>query len=387
MWATAWSAAAWALVAMAALFDPLAGQSIATVAGLAMVSLACFVFATIQADRPAMTTLLATGPASGTVLATRPASGTVPDVSLDPSADVGPARGAGLAQPWAADLGILWALAALGAFLTLTTSTAGTASAVLAGVSAACALSLLLVRNERSQGGRPLVRRVALVGAVTCCGSLVLAGTAGVPSAALVLALAVAAMQAAALGTVAHSTLVQQLAPPLGCASALTWMQLAAAGDPLLKASAVGLTLLLMVELWRHGRARAGGNVAADEIIALEALGLVLLAGPALVKATSAGLHYAILGILIGVGIGGWGLLTRVRRRLLTAAAVVLASAVILVAVPAVALVPAIQGAWTWVLIAVVGVLALLVASLLEQGRSALRRGVAMFKSATAGWE
>jgi hypothetical protein len=48
---------------------------------------------------------------------------------------------------------------------------------------------------------------------------------------------------------------------------------------------------------------------------------------------------------------------------------------------------PAWQGATLWVLIAAVGLVALLVASFLEQGKAAAQKGMSRFSEATAGWE
>ena len=82
-----------------------------------------------------------------------------------------------------------------------------------------------------------------------------------------------------------------------------------------------------------------------------------------------------------------WGTVTKVRRRVVAGVVVVLAALVLLVGVPLVRMLPGWRGAGLWVLIAGAGLAALLVATLLEQGRSVVRRVLVGFGSATKGWE
>ena len=88
----------------------------------------------------------------------------------------------------------------------------------------------------------------------------------------------------------------------------------------------------------------------------------------------------------LGIAIAGWGLVTRVRRRHLAEVLVMLAGAVLLVAVPLVQLLPSWGGAGLWILIAGIGILAVLVATFLEQGRTAIRAGLGRFSDETKEW-
>ena len=65
----------------------------------------------------------------------------------------------------------------------------------------------------------------------------------------------------------------------------------------------------------------------------------------------------------------------------------ILAGAVLLVAVPLVQLLPSWGGAGLWILIASIGILAVLVATFLEQGRTAIRAGLGRFSEETRQWE
>jgi len=127
--------------------------------------------------------------------------------------------------------------------------------------------------------------------------------------------------------------------------------------------------------------------VAATEIVVLELTGVALLVGASFVQAIAEAVPYAALASALGLAVVGWGAATNVRRRVATGALTVLAGGVVLVAVPLVGLLPSWRGAGLWLLIAAAGLGALLVASFLEQGKAATRKGLSRFGEATAGWE
>ena len=75
------------------------------------------------------------------------------------------------------------------------------------------------------------------------------------------------------------------------------------------------------------------------------------------------------------------------RHRLLAGVLATLAGAVLVVAVPLVQLLPSWGGAGLWILTAGTGILAVLVATFLEQGRTVIRAGLGRFSEETKDWE
>jgi hypothetical protein len=263
----------------------------------------------------------------------------------------------------------------------------GVQTAVLAVLSGVCAvLSLSLFVRQRAQTWQrpPLVLGVAFAaGAI-----LVALGPALThDSMLLVPGLAASAIQAAAVGIVLRNSRVEMLSPVLACAAWLVFSSQAMGDNAQWVTVPLGLAILTVVELWRQDRKQRGGRLAATEIVVLELTGVAFLVGAALVQTVTVAVAYAALAAVLGLAVISWGVLTRVRRRLAAGALIVLASLVLLIAVPLVGLMPAWQGAALWVLIAAVGLVALLIASFLEQGKAAAHKGMSRFGEATAGWE
>ena len=71
----------------------------------------------------------------------------------------------------------------------------------------------------------------------------------------------------------------------------------------------------------------------------------------------------------------------------MTGAVLVVLGLVILVAVPLVQLLPAWEGATLWILVGGLGVALVLIATMLERGRAAVRAGTSRLREVTEGWE
>lgn len=281
------------------------------------------------------------------------------------------------------DLGVVWAFASLAVGFQAGSQTEAVQVAVLSGVSVLCALLLLLAARTAATWVRILVE----VGLLTSAASVAVALLPGADAALLVPALAVAALQAAAVGSALRVVWVQMLAPVLACASWLAFAAESLTGNAQWSTVPVGLAILVIVGLWRRDRATRGTSVASTEIIVVESVGIAFLVGASFVQAVTISIGYAVLAMALGLAIAGWGLVTRVRRRLLAGVLVMLAGAVLLVAVPLVQLLPSWGGAGLWILIAGMGILAVLVATFLEQGRIAIRAGLGRFSAETKDWE
>jgi len=143
----------------------------------------------------------------------------------------------------------------------------------------------------------------------------------------------------------------------------------------------VGLALLAVVAMWRAER-RAQGLAPSDPPgVALELTGIAFLVVTSWVQAFTVSVLHALLATVIGIAVLAWGLTTRVRRRFAAGAVVILVSLVLAVMAPLVALVPVWGGAAVWIAVAVVGMVAVLVATLLERGKAAAER------AGERGWE
>jgi hypothetical protein len=148
-----------------------------------------------------------------------------------------------------------------------------------------------------------------------------------------------------------------------------------------------GLALLGIVGIWRHDRAARSEPKSSPEIVTMEAAGMAMLVGASLVQMVTESLLHSIPALALGIGLAAWGVITRVRRRLVFGASVVGVALILLVAGPIADLVPSWPDAGLWILLIAVGMTALLVASFIERGRAAARSAVMRFGELTQGWE
>ncbi len=283
---------------------------------------------------------------------------------------------------WLRDVGVLWTTAAVLSGMTVWQAAPRTQVMVLGGASLALAVLLLLVGTRAGTWRGTIVE----LGLVSVLAAVVVAATSG-DAALLAAALAVAAVQAAACGATLELLWVQAVSPMLACAAWLVFASESLPDDPQWWAMPIGVTLLAVVGLWRSDRGRRGLPLATSPIVAVELAGVSFLVGAWAVQAVVSSLAYTLPLLALGVLIAAWGVVTRVRRRVGEGATVVLAAVVLVVAVPLVHLLPSWGGAGLWILIAGIGVTAVLVASLLEQGRAAVRRSRERFAQVTADWE
>ncbi|WP_372594723.1 hypothetical protein, partial [Actinotalea sp.] len=272
-------------------------------------------------------------------------------------------------------LGLLVALEVLG-------WSPGVRSGALVGVSAGLALGMLLAALPLTEGAA----RQVWLGPVTAGGSAaVLLALAADPS-GLAAALAGATVQIAAAGHAWRRVGLRLAAPVLAWATWAAWVpEVAAGATASWYTLPVGLALLVVAGVWRGDR-RARGAVSGDPTgVVLELTGIAFLVVTSWVQAVTVSVVHALVAAGIGALVLVWGLATRVRRRVAAAAVVVLVSLVLAVAVPLVALLPAWGGAAVWIAVAVVGLVAVLAATLLEKGRAAVR--AASQRAAAQGWE
>lgn len=203
----------------------------------------------------------------------------------------------------------------------------------------------------------------------------------------LVPSLAACSLQAAVLGVTLRLLLPQLLSPLLACAAWWAYASMALGGSPQWYTVPLGLSLLVAVGLWRHHRLLQRADAAAPEIVALEVVGIGFLVGSSFTQAVTDEVAYATVAAALGVGVSAWGLVTQVRRRMMAGVLVVVGALVVFVGVPMARLAPAWEGAWLWLLIGGIGAVALLAATMLEEGRRLVERGMRRFTEMTAHWE
>lgn len=290
-----------------------------------------------------------------------------------------------LATTWLRDLAIGLGLGAVLSCFEVTDSSATVRVAALAAVSVAMGfVEVMAAGSVRHAAWRRAAVELGMAAAVLA----VAISLAELPDRGLlVTSLAVAALQAASSGVALRSVALQSAAPVLACASWLVFASEALNANPQWFTLPIGVALLAVVALWRRERRSRSAPVASPEIVAVELVGVAFLVGSSFVQTFTSAVGYAALAAAISLLIAGWGLVTRIRRRLVAGIFLAAVGAVLLVMVPLVRLLPAWQGAWLWVLVVVIGLVALGAASLLESGREMVRSRRRRFADITQGWE
>jgi hypothetical protein len=159
----------------------------------------------------------------------------------------------------------------------------------------------------------------------------------------------------------------------------------AADGNPQWFAVPVGLAVAVTSDLTRR-RAETVGPTGTM-VAYLDALAAVLILGPSLVQTVQISVAYGLLVMLLGTLLAGWGLLTRIRRRLVIGAGGVAAGALLLVVVPLARVIPQFRGPALWATVIVLGVALIGAAVGLERGRSTVRVSVQKLRELTSDWD
>jgi phosphatidylserine synthase len=141
------------------------------------------------------------------------------------------------------------------------------------------------------------------------------------------------------------------------------------------------------VALLRQDARKRGADPASAGIVTLEVVGIAFVVGASFVQAVTDSLVYIGLAVVLGAAVAAWGLLTKVRRRVVAGGAVVLAAIVVLLAVPLVSLLPAWQGTALWIFLAGAGLVALLAATAIEKGRLVVHKALERYVALGDEWE
>jgi len=177
------------------------------------------------------------------------------------------------------------------------------------------------------------------------------------------------------------------LSPVALCASWLVLVSEVVDRGPSWFTVPVGATVLATVELARRQRRRRGLPASARPLVVVEVLGTALLVVAPLVEVVRTGPLHVVTAVALGVALGLWGTLTRVRRRLVAGAATVVVAVLLLVVVPMVDLARRAGGPVVWLLVAGAGLVAIGVAAAVERRRRDAARGSGRLADAVRGWE
>ena len=166
-----------------------------------------------------------------------------------------------------------------------------------------------------------------------------------------------------------------------------TW--LVAVGDsigenPQWYTTPIALTVLAEVELARWARRIRALNLGVTELLALEWAGVGLLTLTPLTQMFTDGVAYGVAAFAASVGLLVWAMLTRVRRRVISALVLATVSAVLWVTVAASVSAP--SGRF-WITTAGVGFAALFGIALIESYRSKSGRVMSRIDRLMEGWE
>lgn len=279
----------------------------------------------------------------------------------------------------------VFALLAEGELLSLTTAGSTEAVIWLCVTSVVAAIAALLL--QRVPDWQVWSGPATLLGALaaTCAG--VVATTTLPDTALLVPTFVSAAVVAATLGVVSRQVFFTALAPFLVFAAWVSFARAALDANPQWYTVPFGICLITVAQLLRADARRRGADPASALTVTLELGGIGFLVGAGFIQSITDGLAYAVIPIVLGSAVAVWGALTKVRRRLLAGVVVVLVAAAELVIVPLARVLPPLGSVGVWIGIAVVGLVAIGAATVLEASRVVARRAVQGWADLTRDWE
>ncbi len=225
-----------------------------------------------------------------------------------------------------------------------------------------------------------------VVGATASAGALALAGAHWPDHAYLVAALLATGMVLIGLGLLTSRWLWV-----VACADFLAaWLLYAIeafAGRALWFTTPIGIAILIAVGIAHADRRRNDRSVSVVALTVLDYVGMVLVIGAPLVQTVSTSVLYGPVAVGFGVAVSVFGILTRVRRRLVLGAVTVPVALVLMIASAVVSKAPQLHGWVPWVIVAVIGLAAIFLAAFVERGRRRARQAIKRFGELTKGWE
>jgi hypothetical protein len=271
--------------------------------------------------------------------------------------------------------------------LTVVGHALGTPAVTVAGVAVAVGVvaTLVTVGRWRRDATSPWLRPLAVLGVAATAEAALLAIALQPRRDVLVAVLLGAALQCAAVGLTLRQPAVLSLAPALALGAWFGIVIEGLAGNVLWYSTPIAVVLLAEVDVGRWGRRLTAHEPGTRALLLFEAVGIALLGVAPLTNLFTHGLGAAMLAVGLAVGLLVWGVVTRVRRRVVAGVALATATAVLTIAAVAAGRAPA--SAEVWIVTAGVGVAVMLVVGLVEASRSRAGRMLRRLEQLTAGWE
>ena len=253
----------------------------------------------------------------------------------------------------------------------------------------ASTLALVAVPWHAMRPRSPWVAPVmALMVAVQCVGASFIDPS---HTTAVAVVLLVAALQSASVAVVSGERYVFLVPPVFALAAWLVVAADALRGEPNWFTAPVGLAVLVEVALVRWIRRARPGSTYSTEVngalVALETVAMSVMVGPMLTRIVTLHLWYAVPSVVVGVAFTVWGAATRARRRAAFGVGTVGLAVTLLIGVPIARVVPNLSGPALWLTIAGMGLVAIVVATMLERGRTHVRRWANALDEMTHDWE
>jgi hypothetical protein len=286
-------------------------------------------------------------------------------------------------------LGVLRDLSGLTALTALLTvsSSAGwsdlSIATIILLIAASSTLASLWLWRRRSESvwARPLVVlgvMANLIAASLAMGQL--------PARGLLIGVLVAVgVQTIAIGLIRGAAGVLAIGPPLLGAAFILSVAESVGGSAQWYTTPLGLVLLSEVEILRSLPRFSAPDADRSPIVILEWVALGILAAPPLVEMFTTTLYLGVLALAVAVAVFIWGVVTRVRRRVVAAGSLAVATLVLLIFAAAAGSAPA--SAFFWIVAVGIGFSVMLVAGLLEAYRSKKGRTMSRLDQLMSGWE
>ncbi len=204
----------------------------------------------------------------------------------------------------------------------------------------------------------------------------------------LVAALLTAGALSAAAGIVLRRLEALAASPVFAGAAWLVGIGALIREDAMWWAVPVGLAAVSIAEIGRWwDRHREPLEDRKRALVGLEYAGMAALVAAPLDEIVTVSSSRAIPAVLIGLLLAGWGLLTKVRRRLFVGAGGIVLAIVLVFGGQIAKLVPKVTGAAMWVVLVAIGIVLILIATSLERGRARIAAAIKRIDELFADWE
>jgi hypothetical protein len=234
-------------------------------------------------------------------------------------------------------------------------------------------------------GMRSWLRPLAVFGVTANVAALAFAVAAWPTESLAVAVLLSLGVQAWAFGVLFAIDAAVVSGPPLIGAGFLLFAEASVTGSALWYTVPIGLVLIAEVDIFRRSRRRAEQPMDGLPVIATEGVGIGLITIPALVEMFTGHIAFGFAAFIAAAMCLFWAVLSRVRRRLVAAFAVAVATAVLMIFAAAASGAPG--SAFWWIVAIGSGFTVMLVAAMVEAYRSRRGRVMVRLDELMEGWE